>query len=408
MCFFMYVCNIFLTLNEEMKTLVTELVNDRFTARWKNKCHCEILYLKTVLLISLSVLLMTPSVCFGQQRKISKSHPSLSGIRWDNSLMLPSINGDTNKGVSGAFSGFLGNDLIIVGGSNFPDNTPWNGGHKTFYRTLYQKDLKKNTAWKIFPNVLPLPLAYGVSIQLSSDILCIGGCNAQQCSDKVFLISKKNGQIKITDFPSLPSPLANATGALLGNCVYIAGGQERMDKQEATNHFYVLNLTHKQNGWKELNTWPGDYRGYAVSAAQYIGKELCFYLFSGRDYKADGYVKVLTDGYVYHPQSDKWERVAGEFPVMAATAVPVGNHAILFLGGVPKLIPGSDNHPGFDNTVRLFNTDNQNLSKLEIAPYPLAVTTNTVFRKSCFYITCGEVKPGIRTPHILKGTFVMK
>ena len=51
-----------------------------------------------------------------------------------------------------------------------------------------------------------------------------------QCSDKVFLI-KKEGVSFVVDsvsYPALPVPLANATGAIGDNCIYIAGGQEML------------------------------------------------------------------------------------------------------------------------------------------------------------------------------------
>lgn len=77
-----------------------------------------------------------------------------------------------------------------------------------------------------------------------------------------------------------------------------------------------------------------------------------------------------------------------------------------FLGGVPQLIPGSDDHPGFDNTIRLYHTITQSLIKKEVAPYPISVTTNIAQKGNTFYVGSGEVKPGIRTPHVLKGEII--
>lgn len=77
-----------------------------------------------------------------------------------------------------------------------------------------------------------------------------------------------------------------------------------------------------------------------------------------------------------------------------------------FLGGVPQLIPGSDDHPGFDNTIRLYHTITQSLIKKEVAPYPISVTTNIAQKGNTFFIGSGEIKPGIRTSHILKGEII--
>lgn len=258
-------------------------------------------------------------------------------IAWDNTLTLPEINGEANIGVAGAFSGFIGNNLFVAGGANFPDATPWNGGHKTWWNTLYYIDISNPEAkWNIIQDGIPKPLAYGNTIELPSGLLCIGGCDSSQCHSDVFLLQLKNGEINIdTDWPSLPVPLANATSVLLDNKIYIAGGQESMKEQEATGHFFVLDLANRKKGWKTLPTWPGAPRGYAVSVAQSDGFDKCFYLFSGRNYKADGYIEVLTDGFVYNPRLNTWKKLDRQFPVMAGTALATGANHILFLGGVP-------------------------------------------------------------------------
>lgn len=334
--------------------------------------------------------------------------PEMEKINWENSLELPSSDGIKSVGLAGVFSGFIGNNLVVAGGANFPDANPWNGGNKTWWNILYSINVKDTTSgWTVVKNVLPTALAYGVTIELPEGLLCVGGCDSAKCYKNVFLIQLKKGEITISkDWPSLPVPLANATGALLNNKIYIAGGQESMTDQEATAHFFVLDLSNRKKGWKELTSWPGESRGYAVSAAQSDGFDQCFYLFSGRDYKADGSVKVLTDGYVYNPRLNYWKKLSPEFPVMAGTALATGANHILILGGVPKLIPGSDDHPGFDNVARLYHTVTNTLIEKELVPYPVPVTTTVARKGSTFYITSGEVKPGIRTPHLLKGEII--
>ncbi len=328
-------------------------------------------------------------------------------ISWDNSLSLPERDGKLSLGFAGSFSGFIGERLVIAGGANFPDNPPWKEGKKRWWQTLYYKDVSDEHArWRVYDDALPHPLGYGITIQLPEGLLCIGGCDEQQCYADVFLISIENGRpVVCNNWPSLPVPLANATGALLGNSIYVAGGQESMKKQEATTHFYRLDLDNLEKGWQTLATWPGAPRGYAVSVAQHNGYDLCFYLFSGRNYKADGWVEVLKDGYMYIPRLDRWEPVRGEFPVMAGTAIAVGTDEICFLGGVPLLLPTSEDHPGFDNTVRTYNVAKQAFVKEEMAPFDIPVTTTVAKKDNVFYICSGEVKPGIRTPKLLRGEY---
>lgn len=334
---------------------------------------------------------------------------TMEKIEWDNSLVLPDEEGKSNLGVAGAFSGCIGDYLIVAGGSNFPDKMPWEGGHKMWYDLVYVLNTAQpDSGWVSYPDALPRPLAYGSSIELPEGILCIGGCDSRQCYRDVFLLRFVEEKIDVdTDWPDLPVPLANATASLLDHKVYIAGGQSSMKEEEAGGYFFVLDLDDLQKGWSELPTWPGEPRGYAVSAVQSDGFDNCFYLFSGRNYRKDGYVKVLTDGYVYNPRLDTWGKLEPEFPVMAGTAFAIGTNHILFLGGVPQLIPGSMDHPGFDNTVRLYHTVTQTLLEKEVSPYPIAVTTHIMRKGNAFYIGSGEIKPGIRTPHLLKGEIVL-
>lgn len=337
-------------------------------------------------------------------------HPVERQIKWNNSNFLPPLhNNEKNKGVAGAFSGFVGDELIIVGGANFPDKMPWEGGKKNWEKTLYYADTgNMDFQWEIIADFLPLAVGYGVSVQLPEGLLCIGGCDLKRCFDDVFLIYKEEGIFKLSyDWPSLPVPLANATGELLNNKIYIAGGQESMSEEEATNHFFVLDLDHKDNGWVALPSWDGSARGYAVSVAFENGKYPGFYLFSGRNYNSSGYVEILTDGHRYDPDINRWTRLQGFFPVMAGTALAVaGSDNIVFFGGVTKLLPGSCEHPGFENTLRIYDRISHIFVHEEVLPFPVPVTTNIAIRENKFYITSGEIKPGMRTPFVYEGQIV--
>ncbi|MDR0575893.1 MAG: sodium/solute symporter [Tannerella sp.] len=330
-------------------------------------------------------------------------------IKWDNTLMLPAVNGHDHPGLAGAYSGFINDVLIIGGGANFPDAMPWEGGKKVWSHTIYSINIKdKNRQWNVSENTFPRALAYGVPIQLNEGILCIGGCDSSQCYNDVFEIKMSDGKIYVVsgEWPPLPVPLANMTGVLSGDKIYIAGGQESMTRQEAAKHFLMLDISNKSKGWVELPSWPGEARGYAVSAAQSDGFDNCIYLFSGRDYKNDGYLKILSDGYCYNPRLNTWKQLEGSFPVMAGTAIPIAANHIALFGGSTQTLPGSYDHPGFDPTMRLYHTVTNTLVEKETVPYPVPVTTNALRKGNTFYIASGEIKPGIRTPHLLTGELI--
>lgn len=304
-----------------------------------------------------------------------------------------------NLGVAGTFSGILGNKLVIAGGANFPDNVPWRGGHKTWWKTGYILDLTTRQ-WSVEAELLAFPLGYGVSVQLPDGILCVGGSSKDGCSSDVFALKLRDDKIYTdTVYPSLPVPLANATGCMLNGKVYIAGGQTSMQQEEATSSFYMLDLNQPDLKWEELNTWPGPTRGYAVSVAFHDK----FYLFSGRSYAPGVAVNILTDGYVYDPATGAWDALSGEFPVMAGTAFS-DQHAIYLVGGSTQMLPGSDSHPGFSNVIRMCDPSKSKITILG-QHTPIPVTTTLVVHKNHVYITSGEIKPGIRTPDILKATF---
>lgn len=329
-------------------------------------------------------------------------------IKWNNPNSLPPLHhNEKNKGVAGAFSGFAGGELVIAGGANFPDKMPWEGGKKNWERTLYHADTDDtHFQWGIITDFLPVAVAYGVSVQLPEGLLCIGGCDAERCFNDVFLIYRENGMFRVShDWPSLPVPLANATGALLNNKIYIAGGQEKMIEENATNHFFVLDLDHKDKGWVALPSWDGSARGYAVGVAFDSGEDPGFYLFGGRDYRSSGYMEILTDGHVYDPCRNKWTPLEGTFPVMAGTAFTLKEN-IIFLGGVTKLLPGSYEHPGFENILRVYDCVSHTFVHEEILPFSVPVTTNIAIRENNFYITSGEIKPGMRTPSVYEGQII--
>jgi len=90
---------------------------------------------------------------------------------------------------------------------------------------------------------------------------------------------------------------------------------------------------------------------------------------------------------------------------MAGTAFPVGASTIVFASGANgelMQINHLEGHPGFGNKVAAFNTLTKEVYDISRLPKTGQVTTSAVKWGNDIIIPSGEIRPGIRTPGILK------
>ena len=101
---------------------------------------------------------------------------------WTELPELPPISSQSlQPGIAGPFVGTHNTALIVAGGANFPQEMPWNGGHKVWQDAVFVL-LPGAKKWRTQPDWhLPRPLAYGVSVTTSDGIVCIGGCDTEYC-----------------------------------------------------------------------------------------------------------------------------------------------------------------------------------------------------------------------------------
>lgn len=314
-------------------------------------------------------------------------------IRWGGHLELPSRNedGKRNPGLAGVFAGYASDHYVVAGGANFADKPLAEGGAKQWWSDIYVHDGRQ---WKVYKNALPYPVGYGYSVELPDGLLCIGGCNKDECSDLVYMIRiRKDGTPSVKNLPSLPYPLANMAGGMIDRKVYLAGGIRSTEESEATDTFLCLDTDTWE--WTEMEAWDGEPRAFAVSAVQ----NGCFYLFSGRNFIGGTILEILYDGWKFDPATKEWTKVEGYFPVMAGTAIPVGTDKILFLGG--RCETGDD-----DNVIRILDTASGTMTEEPVSEVTLPVTCVTTCRGSEFTIASGETAPGIRTPVLARGIII--
>jgi N-acetylneuraminate epimerase len=317
---------------------------------------------------------------------------------------LPSL--PDKEGFAGMFAGVSNGVLFCMGGANFPDKRPWEGGIKKWYDGIFMLEGKQ---WVLLPEKLFMPMGYGVSISYQQSMIIIGGSSGKKHSRKVMSYTWSKGKLSDREFPNLPLPLANMTGCLVGDIIIIAGGSNSPDGPPLKKCF-GLDLTSVDKGWFEFPEWPGHERTQPVCAT-YDGK---FYLFSGESpgmsNANEKYRNILQDAYSFLPvkSGDTWE---GEWtklspmPKGASAAgfplpvMPGGN--VLFWGGVDAVTAAYKDqatHPGIMKELLFYNTmsDTWNYTG-NINDTPARVTLPVVYFNGSWIYINGEVKPGIRT-----------
>ncbi len=305
-------------------------------------------------------------------------------------------------GVASPFAGTVGGTLLVAGGANFPNQTPWVGGKKQWHDHVWALDTLEST-WRDIGK-LPGKLAYGVSISADDGLVCIGGSDQDRHYHQVFLLQLRNGLLVTKFLPSLPHAIANACGGSIGKTIYVAGGTESPNATATLNTFLSLDLENLSRGWTELPTWPGPGRMLSVSAVV----EDSFFLVSGTDLSSDENGKpvrrYLSDAYRFRSQSG-WERIADIARPCVACPSPaptLGAASFIILGGDDGSKVGFqpvEEHPGFVKSIQGFDTLQNKWLQLGYTPAP-RVTAPVVKWDDRWLIISGEERPGVRSPQV--------
>jgi solute:Na+ symporter, SSS family len=347
---------------------------------------------------------------------------------WSDLPSLPPVGGQVGAyGVAGPYAGVHNNALIIAGGSNFPE--PRWETTKTFHNDIQVLIKKSDNEYEwISCGHLPFSAAYGACVSTPSGVLCMGGYDSLKVYNDVFLLSFEpgSGRIEYNSLPSLPSPCCNMYATIIGNAVYVAGGQSGLDLNTAMSNFWRADITKLKEGnivWEILPAWPGPSRAFNLTAAQKNGNTTCIYVISGRCVSKNSKVENLQDVYEFNPEAYKknpggkttasaWRQMSNAPQcVMAGTAAAVGNRYIGVFGGADVDVSISDSlkqiQPLFNKVTFAFDTYQNKW--FQTGPSPMNhVTTIAVQWDNKIIIPCGEIKPRTRTPEILVVTPKLK
>ncbi|MSQ97137.1 MAG: galactose oxidase [Gemmataceae bacterium] len=311
---------------------------------------------------------------------------------------LPSL--PDKEGFAGSFAGVSNGAMIVAGGANFPDKKPWDGGQKVWYDTAFVLEMP-NGKWKI-AGKLPRPLGYGVSVTHGSGVICVGGGDGDRHYADAFRLDWNEGKLVTTKLPALPKPLANACGALVGDTLYVAGGQEKPDSKDTLKIAWKIDLAATEPTWKLIEVFPGSGRMLAVAA----GHDGAFWLVGGADLVVGKGEKIerryLKDAYRYDPGKG-WKRVA-DLPhaiVAAPSPAPTDAAGIYVLGGDDgsQVGVGPDKHRGFSKKVLRYDSKIEKWVEAGELSAP-RVTVPCVLWNTSWVVPSGEVRPGVRSPEV--------
>lgn len=324
--------------------------------------------------------------------------PSPAG-EWTKLPALPD-----REGFAGPFAGVSHGALLVAGGANFPDKKPWEGGKKVWYDTVFVLD-RPEGEWKV-AGKLPQPLGYGVSVSHRDSLICIGGSDAQRHYAAAFRLEWKTGKLITHKLPSLPQPVANACGAVVGEVVYVAGGIVTPEATDALKAVYKLNLADANAKWTTLEGFPGRGRMLAM-AAGHDGK---LWLFGGVDLSKGSDSKpqrhYLNDAYTFAPATG-WTRITDMPSAMAAapTPAPADARGIWILGGDDGRQVGvkPTDHRGFTKTILRYDPTAAKWIDAGELDAP-RVTTASVLWNQSWVVPSGEARPGIRSPDVWRWT----
>lgn len=329
-------------------------------------------------------------------------------LQWTRLADLP-----TPHGLGGPIAGVHTSNIIVAGGANFPDGRPWGGAEKVWHDRVYLLP-ESDQEWHEVETRLPQPLAYAVSVSTRHGIAVVGGNNARGHVRDAFLLRVKKNAIVIDPLPPLPEPLANACGALVGDVLYIAGGQSSPDATTAMPTFLALDFSKPadKRQWQILPSWPGPPRMLAISGVQ----DGAFYLFGGVELAAgtdrSAKRRYLSDAYRYSPAGG-WKQVADLPTALAAApspAVAIGTSHLLVLSGddgkhADRVAELKDDHPGFPRRAIAYHTVTDQWLPAGDTPFSLATTT-VVRDGNRIIIPSGETRPGVRSPAVWTATAI--
>lgn len=323
-----------------------------------------------------------------------------------------------DKGVSACYCGVINGYLYIAGGCNFPDKPVAEGGKKRFYKAIYAAKLNaegNRLEWKTVGQ-MPQPAAYGVSITYENSLIFVGGNNETGGLTTAIRLRPTATGMQQETLPSLPHALDNMAGAVVGHILYVVGGN---CEGVATQKVWSLDLKNTaKEGWKEEPSIPGIARVQPIAAA--LAGDLLG-VWGGFAPKTDSKVAQLAmNGASYNAGCGTWtalpvptDALGEEVFTGGATAIATPQKGVVVVGGVNKdvFLAAINKLPeGYLLHEPEWYRFNSRVLCYRDGTWTQLLQHPSVARAGCalaywdgwVYVVGGELKPGIRTPEIVR------
>lgn len=354
--------------------------------------HCVIIGMKFIFLLFSTCVLL--SLNLETQAMVANEN----GSDWQQLASIPN-----ELGLAGLVVGQHEGGLIAAGGTNFPDATSTVRGQKKTYSDIYLYHSSSNTWSKA--GDLPEPRGYGAVVSLPEGILVMGGENAEKLFADSIWLRREGDRVRAEQGPLLPEALTSSMAVVSGHHVYLAGGYLAGKPRRSHAGFWRLDLNRLTADWESLKSWDGPTRGQGVIAAT----EEAIYLFSGLEITlaedSTTQVSYLTDAYRYDIVGSEWKRLP-EMPrstIAAPTPAPMTQDGdrIYLLGGVDGSLAGKQpKGTRVPDGILYFDISTETWHEYEESWPESVVTTPTVKWHDQWVLVSGEIKSGVRSPHV--------
>lgn len=396
--------------------------------------------MKGLFQLSICVLLVLFGCDFQEQKKsMNVKAPAVeqlvSNINWQHIGNLPPASGyDESIGISGHFVGFIGDYLIVAGGTNFPDGHPYfNAAAKTFYSDIWVFDVSNQELSLVSKANLPFAAAYGATVVNEGRLYFVGGQNEKGELSTIIELELEEFTPRIRSISDLPFSWSQGGAAIYNQALYLFAGTQNGLVTNAVCRYSF------DSGKCEFKSAPEKLPDVGRVQFPFIHQDNKFYMFGGINGKGDKGQKVLTNTHVYDFDKNDWQTLAkitdadADFSVSGGAAIPLSDDEILLLGGVNKAVFEDalfqfvhlEGQELKDYKASYFNktTEEHHFSRRQLV-YNMKLNTwrtlvkdvpfaggagplSVAQKNGAIYWIGGEIKPVVRTPKVYQGRVML-